>query len=45
LVFEQNLPNANSAPMKWLSPYGDSFNGSMLGKAFHCFGFESWVAF
>ena len=30
-VLEQNLPDANSAPMKWLSPYGDSFNGKMLG--------------
>jgi hypothetical protein len=30
-VLEQNLPDANSAPMKWLSPYGDSFNGNMLG--------------
>ena len=30
-VLEQNLPDANSAPMKWLSPYGDGFNGKMLG--------------
>jgi hypothetical protein len=30
-VLEQNLPYANAAPMKWLSPFGDSFNGNMLG--------------
>ncbi len=30
-ILEQNLPDAKAAPMKWLSPYGDSFNGNMLG--------------
>ncbi len=31
-ILEQNLLDANSAPMKRLSPYGDSFNGKMLGN-------------
>jgi hypothetical protein len=30
-VLEQHLPDVSSATMKWLSPYGDGFNGNMLG--------------